>query len=311
MKTALLYKSGEVKRGERWAKLFAERAPDIEFRVWPDAGDARDIRYMAAWTPPPDLATSYPNLEVVFSVGAGVDQLDFATFPAHLAVVRMVEPGIAKAMAEYVSMAVLMLHREAITYGDQQRARVWKAHEQRAAATRRVGVLGLGMLGQAVLAALAPFGFPLSGWSRSPHRIEGVQCYAGVEQRDAFLGQCDILICLLPLTPETRGILSAPLFAKLPAGAAIINIGRGGHLVDRDLIAALDRGHLSAAILDVFEHEPLPKDHPFWSHPRIFMTPHVASITQPDDAFEVLLGNIRRHQRGEPMVGLVDRGRGY
>ena len=171
--------------------------------------------------------------------------------------------------------------------------------------------MGLGVLGQAVLAQLARFGFALSGWSRSPHRIDGVECHAGMEALPDFLAGCDILVCLLPLTAQTRGILDRRLFAALPRGAGIVNVGRGPHLVADDLIAALESGHVSAAMLAVAEPEPLPQDHPFWNHPRIWLTPHVASMTQPETAVEALIANLRWHARGEALVGLVDRRRGY
>jgi len=171
--------------------------------------------------------------------------------------------------------------------------------------------MGLGAQAQQILATLAPLGFALSGWARSEHCLAGVDCYAGEQQLPAFLGQCDILLCVLPLTPATQGILDRQLFAQLPPGAALINMGRGGHLVEADLLHALDSGQLSGAVLDVLEEEPAPADHPFWSHPQIALTPHIAAMTQPASAFSVLLDNIRRHQRGEPMIGEVDRRRGY
>jgi glyoxylate/hydroxypyruvate reductase A len=179
------------------------------------------------------------------------------------------------------------------------------------AASRRVGVLGLGVLGRAVLERLSAFGFSCAGWSRSPQQIEGVETYAGQEQLPAFLARTDILICLLPLTDSTRGILSRPLFDLLPRGAALINVGRGGHLGQADLLRALADGQLGQAILDVCEPEPLPPGHPFWTHPRVTLTPHIASMTQPETAVETVIGNIRHHREGLPMIGLVDRARGY
>jgi glyoxylate/hydroxypyruvate reductase A len=306
---AFLYKSDPV-RGAVWARLFAEQLPELPFRRWPDIGRPQDIRFLAAWTLPDELA-QFPNLEVLFSIGAGVDQLDLTRVPPHLPVVRMIEPGLVAGMVEYATMAVLALHRGLPVYLDRQRWRDWKPERARPAATTRVGVMGLGMLGRAVLERLAGFGFALSGWSRSQRDLAGVACYAGPDALPAFLAECDILICLLPLTASTRGILNAGLFAGLPKGAGLINVGRGQHLVTDDLLAALDRGQISAAILDVVDPEPLPPDHPFWSHPGIWLTPHVASTTQAESGAEAVIANLRRHSRGEALAGLVDRARGY
>ncbi|MBR0669639.1 glyoxylate/hydroxypyruvate reductase A [Roseomonas soli] len=305
-----VYKADPV-RGAVWARLFAERMPEVGFHVWPETGDPATVRYLAAWQPPPNVMETFPNLEILFSVGAGVDQFDFGSLPPGLPVVRMIEDGITGGMVEYVTASVLALHRDFPRYREQQRAQRWEAIRVHPAAARRVGVMGLGVLGQAVLAQLARFGFALSGWSRSPHRIEGVDCHAGQDALPGFLAGCDILVCLLPLTPETRGILDQQLFAALPRGAGIVNVARGPHLVAKDLLAALESGQLSAAMLDVTDPEPLPPDHPFWSHPRIWLTPHVASMTQPETAVEAVIANLQRHRRGEPLVGLVDRRSGY
>ncbi|AVE08479.1 glyoxylate/hydroxypyruvate reductase A [Pseudomonas palleroniana] len=307
---ALLYKSDPI-RGERWRALFAEHAPDIEWRAWPDIGDPAEIDYLAAWLAPDNLEQRLPNLKVLFAVSAGVDQLDLARLPAQLPVVRLLDPGITRGMCEYASWAVLSLHRDMLRYRQQQLARCWQAHLLQPAANRRVGVMGLGAQAQQILATLAPLGFALSGWARSPHQLPGAECFAGEAQLPAFLNQCDILLCVLPLTEQTQGILNRRLFAQLPKGAALINMGRGGHLVEEDLLQALASGQLSGAVLDVVQEEPAPADHPFWGHPQILLTPHIAAMTQPDSAFAVLLENIRRHQRGEPMLGEVDRSKGY
>jgi glyoxylate/hydroxypyruvate reductase A len=305
-----LYKANAT-RGMEWARFFAARAPDLPFRLWPDVGDAADVRYLAAWMPPDNIATTFPNLELVFSVGAGVDQFDVSQLPSHVPLIRMLEPGIAEGMVEYVTMAVLALHRDLLHYIAQQREQSWREIRITQAAKRRVGVMGLGLLGQAVLERLKPFGFPLAGWNRSPRTIQGVNCFAGGQALSEFLAQTDILVCMLPLTDETRGILNASLFERLPRGAQLVNVGRGGHLVEADLVAALERGLLSAAVLDVAEHEPLPAGHPFWRHPRILLTPHIASMTTPEAAVEFVLDTIGRHRRGESLPGRVDRERGY
>lgn len=307
---SFLYKADPI-RGAEWAQLFAAKAPEIPFHCWPEVGDRKAVRYLAAWLPPADITSEFPNLEIIFSVGAGIDQFDFSSLPAHLPVVRMVEPGIAAGMVEYVTHAVLGIHRQSRLYAQQQRAQQWQAHRVRPAADCRVGVLGLGMLGRAVLQQLAGMGFSCAGWSRSAHTLDGIECYSGDAGLSGFLARSDILICLLPLTAETRGILNRDLFAQLPQGAALINVGRGAHLVEADLLAALASGRLANAVLDVCEQEPLPAGHPFWSHPEIVITPHIASMTQPAGAVDLVLENIRRHQAGLPLTGLVDRSRGY
>lgn len=306
----VVYKSDPV-RGREWAAILAEHAPDLPFHMWPETGDPAAVRYLVAWQPPADIGTLFPNLEVMFSVAAGVDQLDLSAVPAHLPVVRMVDPNLIASMAEYVVMGVLMLHRDLLDYLQFQRDGRWQEIRVTTAARRRVGIMGLGSLGTAAIERLRPFGFPLAGWSRSPKAIAGVECFAGEEGFHAFLARTDILVCLVPLTPETRGILNAETFARLPAGAGLVQVGRGGHLVDADLVAALDSDHLRGAIVDVVSTEPAPPGHPFWNHPKIVLTPHVASMTQPQTAAHVFLDNVRRHQRGEPLLGTVDRGRGY
>jgi glyoxylate/hydroxypyruvate reductase len=307
---SFLYKA-EPARGEQWARFFAQKAPDIPFRLWPDIGDAASVRYLAAWQPPENPTSTLPNLEVVFSVGAGIDQFDLSGVPAHVPVVRMIEPGIVEGMVEYVTQAVLTIHRDLFDYAAQQRERVWRELPVQPAASRRIGALGLGVLGTAVLERLRLFGFACAGWSRSPHTLEGIECYAGADTLDAFLARTDILVCLLPLTPATRGLLGRKTFDALPAGASLINVGRGPHLNQDDLLDALKSGLLRNAILDVTDPEPLPATHPLWTHPRVRITPHIASATRPDTAVDVVLDNIRRHRAGLPMIGQIDRGQGY
>jgi glyoxylate/hydroxypyruvate reductase len=305
-----LYKADPV-RGAEWAEIFARKLPDMPFHIWPEVGDPHDVRYLAAWQPPANLMTEFPNLEVLFCTGAGIDHFDLSAVPKAIPVVRMVETGIVSGMVEYVALAVLSIHRDWRTYLDQQRKLEWTAHRVRPASSRRVGVLGLGSLARAVLQRLQSFGFSCAGWSRSPQQMDGVDCYAGADAMEAFLMRTDILICLLPLTDSTRGILGKPLFDSLPRGAAVINVGRGGHLVQDDLLQALNNGKLSCAVLDVCEPEPLPRYHPLWTHPNVTLTPHIASMTQPETAVEAVLANIRRFRKGSPMIGLVDRVRGY
>jgi glyoxylate/hydroxypyruvate reductase A len=303
---AVLYLS-TPERGAVFARAFAQQLPEVPF--WQGrAPDPEAVRYLVTWTMPERLAETYPNLRLLFSVGSGVDQFDLASLPPRIGVVRMLEPGLAEQMREYVTLGVLALHRDFHFYIGNQRACHWHAATNLRASERRVGVLGLGNLGQAALDALAPFGFPLAGWSRSAKSIPGVDCFTDLE---AFLARTDILVCLLPLTPETTGILDASLFASLPEGARLLHAGRGRQLDHAALLSALDEGRLSAAILDVTDPEPLPAEHPFWRHPRVIITPHIACQTRAEKGAAHVIAGIRADRSGAPVAGLIDRSRGY
>jgi glyoxylate/hydroxypyruvate reductase A len=297
-----------------WAAALAEHLPEARLRARPDIPDPAAIRYALVWQPEPGLLAGLPNLKAIFSLGAGVDGvLNDWQLPDGVPLVRMLDEGLTAGMVEYVAWQVLAWHRRSADYRAQQGAAVWRPRAHKLARERTVGILGLGVLGSAAAAALSGLGFRVLGWTRTPTPgpVDGVEAYAGRAEFGAMLAQCECLVCLLPLTSETRGILDRSAFALLPRGAYVINAARGGHLVADDLLAALRDGHIAGASLDVFEEEPLPAGHPFWHHPRIAITPHVASMTHPRTAARSVADNVRRIERGEPAIGVVDRARGY
>jgi glyoxylate/hydroxypyruvate reductase len=308
---ALLFRSS-VDSEARWKPRIARLMPELEVRVWPEVGDPVDIDYALVWRPEPGLLASFPNLKLILSLGAGVDHiLCDPLLPREVPIVRLVDPYMTDAMSEYVVLQVLRLHRQDPDYRAQQQAADWRELEQKNAAARRVGILGAGALGRDAGRKLNGLGFDVALWSRSGKAVEGLRSYAGAAGLPALLGRSEILVCLLPLTVETEGVLNNSTFALLPKGAAVINAARGGHLVEDDLLAGLASGQLSAAVLDVFREEPLPADHPFWRHPRIIVTPHIAAATHPETAAPIILDNIRRCREGRPLLNRVDRSQGY
>ncbi len=308
---AILVKS-DAGRVSYWVDALRQQLPGQEVRVFPEVGKAEEIDYALVWRPPAGLMASLPKLKAIFSVGAGVDHLSSdPDLPQGVPLVRMVEPGLTAGMTEFVVMNVLMHHRFVLDYLAQQRAQRWEEIQQLPAATRGVAFLGLGALASDALEKLQPFGFRLMGWSRSEKIMQGVDCYHGAEGLAAMLPQADILVCLLPLTKETEGLLDAALFAQLPRGAALISVGRGQQVVEADLLAALESGQVGGASLDVFHQEPLPASSPFWRHPRVLLTPHTAAMTMAETAVAEVVANIHRIEAGQPPLNVVDRQRGY
>jgi glyoxylate/hydroxypyruvate reductase A len=295
-----------------WHAALKRRLPDLDFRVWPETGDLRDIDAVMVWNHPPGELKRYPNLRLIVSLGAGVNHiLDDPDLPAGVPIARIVDEALTTGMVEYTLAAVLRYHRELDLYEGFQREKQWKKRRTPYIAERRVGVLGLGEIGAACAHAVAALGFPTAGWSRTAKSVQSIETFSGSAGLRSFLARTDILVCVLPLTAETRGIINAELLAALPKGSHVINIARGAHVVDGDLLAAFDSGQIAGATLDVFAPEPLPENHPFWTHPKVLMTPHIASLTNSDTASACIAENLRRLATGQQLLHLVERNRGY
>ena len=308
---ALILKT-DIERGDSWHRAFRTLLPDMELRDWSAPGAPEDIEFALVWAPEQGALAKFPNLKTIFSIGAGIDHLaSDPDLPPDVPIVRMVEPGLTAGMVEFVVMSALYHHRFMLDYAVQQREKVWREIEQIPTFRRRVGILGLGVLGGACAEKLRDFGFQVAGWSRRPKTQKGVESFHGADGLTAFLARSDILVCLLPLTDETENILNAKTLGALPRGAAFISVGRGKHVVESDLLAALDSGQVGGATLDVFREEPLPPDSPFWSHPRVVVVPHIASMTIAETAAEAVVQNIRRVQARQAPEHIVDLKRGY
>ena len=300
-----------AEQSDRWHAAFAALLPDATIHRWP--GDApAEVDCALVWKPPPEVFRRVRVRRAIFNLGAGVDALlAVDTLPRDVPVIRLEDAGMAAQMAEYAALAVLREFRDAGHYDRAQRAGHWSPLERRDKAGFGVGILGAGVLARSVVGALAPFGFPLATWSRSAHAIAGAEPFAGPPAFHAFLARSRMAIALLPSTEETRGLLDAAAFAALPAGAHVVNVGRGDLIVEDDLVAALDGGHLGHATLDVFREEPLPPSHPFWHHSGITITPHVSAVTLVAESAAQVASKLRALQCGLPVTGVVDRSKGY
>lgn len=296
-------------RPDPWVDGLRAALPGSEVSAW--APGARPADYAVVWAPPQALLDEQPGLKAVFNIGAGVDALMKLRLPPSVQVVRLDDAGMSVQMAEYVCHAVIRHFREFDGYEADVRQGRWSYRKPRNRAEFPVGVLGLGVLGSRVAQALRVFEFPVNGWSRSVKRMEGVRTFAGTESFNAFLAASRVLVNLLPLTPATTEILNRDTLSRLLPGAFVINVARGAHLVDDDLLALLDSGHLAGATLDVFRTEPLPAGHPFWTHPGITVTPHTSARTLRDESIAQIAGKIRRLEAGQPIAGVVDAIRGY
>ena len=294
---------------EPWLQGLRAALPDAEVTLWTAGAPAAD--YAVVWAPPQQFFDEQPHLKTVFNIGAGVDALLRLKLPPHAQIVRLDDAGMSVQMAEYVCHAVIRHFREFDAYEADTRQGKWSFRKPRARADFPVGVMGLGVLGERVARALRTFEFPVNGWSRSPKAVEGVQCFSGIQGFKDFLAASRVLVCLLPLTPDTRDIMNRTTLSQLQAGGYIINVARGAHLVDDDLLALLDNGHLAGATLDVFRTEPLPPGHPFWTHPSITVTPHTSARTLRSESIAQIAGKLIALQRGQAVAGIVDSARGY
>ncbi|MXQ11597.1 2-hydroxyacid dehydrogenase [Microvirga makkahensis] len=300
-----------------WVDRFTRHLPGREIVVLGEEFDRASIRYVATWGPKPGSLDGLPNLEAVFSLGAGVDHLMGYPGLPDVPIVRVAQDDLTHRMSEYMVMHCLLYLRDHARFAAAQRTKRWE--EDRSppiAGDVRVGIMGFGVLGQDAAFKLKMMGFNVAGWSRTPKSVEGFKVYSGENEFDAFLARTDILIALVPLTPDTRGILNRSLFRKLArdgrlGGPILINAGRGGLQVESDILACLDDGTLKAATLDVFEKEPLPENSPLWEHPRVTITPHNAAVSEPEATARYIADQIRRYEAGEPFQNVVDRTRGY
>lgn len=302
-----------------WVERLARLAPGRAIFVHGvDAYDPADVRYALTWKPPEGLLTSLPNLAAIINLGAGVDALlSGPPLPENVPVVRLVDENLTARMSEWVTLQVLAHHRQALAYLDQQRKAVWRELPQPIAAKVRVGMMGYGVLGRDAAEVLVRLGYDVAAWSRTARPEAGpVEVYRGADGLDRFLARTDVLVCLLPLTPETRGILARPLFERLAAdgalgGPVLINAGRGGLQVEADVVAALETGLLAGASLDVFVEEPLPADSPLWHAPNLILTPHVAAVSDPETVCAYAIAQIEAHESGRGLTNVVDPRKGY
>jgi glyoxylate/hydroxypyruvate reductase A len=296
---------------DAWVDALSRAMPEASIETWAEGGTGA-ADYALVWRPPPELLSKLDRARAIFNLGAGVDGLE--SMPRSLEsipLIRLEDAGMAEQMAEYVVHAVLGRYREFDAYAQLQREGAWQPRRRLDKSSFRVGILGIGVLGVAVAAALATFGFPVDGWSRSGKQIPNVTSFEGSAGLHAFLGHCRVLVCMLPLTAETRGMLDRATLSQLPQHAYVVNVSRGALLVDEDLLALIDSGALSGATLDVFQKEPLPPLHPFWHHPRITLTPHISAVTRIEESVAQIAAKIRRIETGLPVSGVVDRERFY
>ena len=294
-----------------WKRVLEAGLGPIDFRPIDALGNTDDIEIALAWKPPKGLIRTFRNVRLIVSLGMGVDHLLVDDTLPDVPMVRIMDEGLVGQMSEYALYWALRHHREIDRYAELQKQGQWQPLDFIDTIDRRVGVMGLGTIGQDTARKFAAMGFPTAGWSRTARTLDGIETFHGSDGFERFLARSDILVDVLPLTRETRGLLDAAAFARLPRGAYFINMARGGHVVDEALLAALDSGHLAGAALDVFNVEPLPAGHPYWTHPRVHVTPHIAGATNPRTASPGVIENIKRLRAGRELIHRVDPKTGY
>jgi glyoxylate/hydroxypyruvate reductase A len=296
-----------------WVREFGALLPEAELVVWSEGAAVAPCDYAVLWSPPAAMVPELARVKAIFLTAAGADALlKFAdALPPQIPIVRLGDAGMGVQMAEFVTHAVLRHFRRFDEYEAQARAGLWAPLPARDKREFTIGVLGMGVLGGRVLQALQPFGFPLLGWSRTPKTMAGIDCLHGDEGLDRLLRGSRVLVNMLPLTPDTSNLLDRHNLSKLPPGAYLINVARGAHVSEPDLLTLIKTGRIAGATLDVFRNEPLPAQHPFWQEPRITITPHISAMTLRHDSVQQIAGKIRQLEAGQPMADIVDRGRGY
>lgn len=295
-----------------WKEALLRADSNLDIKIWPEVERKENVHFIVAWGQPDHVLDSYPNLKAITSLGAGVDHiLRDQALPNDVPICRVVSSSLIRQMKEYVLSAILNYQRNFFRYASQRHDKKWKQHPNKSPDAFNIGIMGLGELGKPTARLLSELGYQVRGWSRTGKKIPGVETFAGASDFSAFLNGTTLLVCMLPLTGETSGILDLDTFKALKHPAYLINVARGEHLVEEDLIYALDKGWLEGALLDVFSEEPLPSDHPFWNRKNIMITPHVCSLTPPDEVAEQIVENYKRALSGMELENKVDRGKGY
>jgi glyoxylate/hydroxypyruvate reductase len=302
----------DIKNLQPWIDALKKEDPSVKVTSMEEIRDKQEIKFALAWNYPHGLFREYPSIRTISSMGAGVDHLvNDPLLPVNVRIVRLIDPVLSQDMYEFTLALVMNRLRQITYYQNNQKQGIWKKRRYLRVSDVRIGIMGTGVIGNYIASKLHLSGFNISGWGRTPGREASYPKYSGNGQLKEFLSLTDILVCLLPLTPSTEGIINKENLMLMPERSWVINLGRGGHVVDADLIELLDSGHLEGASLDVYREEPLIREHPFWNHPKILMTPHIASIPEPESVAPQIISNYHRTLENRPLLNLVNRENGY